>query len=727
VKHLPIKFLRVNCLQGPNIWTYRTVIEAVIDIGELEDYPSNKIPGFADRLSHWLPGLIEHHCSPGHRGGFLERLQEGTWPGHILEHIALELQTMAGMSLGFGRARSTDQRGVYKVVIRTRQEEVGRQALREAADLLIAAINDEPFAVDEAVKRLMALIDQYALGPSTACIVEAAAERKIPAIRLTSGNLVQLGYGARQKRIWTAETDLTSAIGEGISRDKDLTKKLLASCGVPVPHGEIASTPEQAWELAQELGLPVVIKPTDANHGRGVVLDLRTEQAVRAAFEVAQAEGSEVLVERYIPGQEHRLLIVQGKLIAAARGEQAHILGDGQQTVMQLIESQINADPRRGEEEGFPLDTIRLPENTTVMLELARQGFTPASVPGQGERILVQRTGVMTQDITDEVHPSVAKTAALAARIIGLDIAGIDLVACDISQPLHVQGGAIVEVNAGPGLLMHLKPATGKPRPVGQAILNHLFGPDDDSRIPLIGVTGDQSASQAAIFIAQILSCAGYHCGLSCNERVEFEVDQIKTVLEPSADSAQHVLMNRMLTAAVIECTARQILDRGLAYDRCHVGVVTAMPALAGLQDHYISTTEQMRTVIRTQVDVVLPNGGAVLNADDEVCASLAELCDGEVIFFTTQDNHPLLQPHTEKGGRFLRIKNSEIILCERDGESVLAQCPQANGSGTNGDLTMLRALLATVGASLAMRISPVLIRAGIDGLNLELVMGQPH
>lgn len=727
MKHQPIKFLRVNYLQGPNIWTYRSVIEAVIDIGELEDYPSDKIPGFSDRLCAWLPGLIEHHCSPGYRGGFLERLREGTWPGHILEHIALELQTMAGMSLGFGRARSTDKRGIYKVVIRTRQEEVGRQALREAADLLMAAINNEAFSVEEAVKRLMALIDRHALGPSTACIVDAADERKIPALRLTSGNLVQLGYGARQKRIWTAETDLTSAIGEGISRDKDLTKQLLASCGVPVPRGEIAANAQQAWELAQDIGPPVVMKPTDGNHGRGVVLDLRTEEAVRAAFEVARAEGSEVLVEQCIPGQEHRLLIVHGALVAAARGEQAHIVGDGKQTVMELIESQINADPRRGEEEDFPLDTIRLPENTTVMLELARQGYRPDSILEAGKRMLVQRTGVMTQDITDEVHPSVAKTAALAARIIGLDIAGIDLVASDISKPLFEQGGAIVEVNAGPGLLMHLKPATGKPRPVGQAIVNHLFGPEDNGRIPLIGVTGDRSASQAAIFIAHLLSRAGHNCGLSCNEGVEFEVDQIKTVLEPSPDSAQHVLMNRMLTAAVIECSARQILDRGLAYDRCQVGVVTAVPAPRGLEDHYINTTDQMRSVLRTQVDVVLPSGGAVLNADDEVCASLAELCDGEVIFFTRQPSHPLIQSHVEKGGRFLRVKGEEIMLCDPQGESALVQFPKALASKTNQDQSTLCALLAAVGAGLVMQMSPLLLRAGVDGLNLETAASNVH
>ncbi|MCX7693433.1 MAG: acetate--CoA ligase family protein, partial [Tepidimonas taiwanensis] len=431
MSHKTIRILRMHHLRGPNLWTYRAAIEALIDIGELEDSPSNTIPGLYERLTAWLPGLVEHHCGVGERGGFLLRLREGTWPGHIMEHIAIELLNLAGMATSFGQTRSTSRRGVYKLVIRARQEEVARQALLDARDLLMAAIDDQPYDVAAAVKRLKGLIDRHALGPSTAAIVDAATARRIPHIRLTEGNLVQLGYGARQRRIWTAETDRTSAIAETISRDKDLTKRLLAECGVPVPEGRVVTSPDDAWEAAQDIGLPVVVKPVDANHARGVSLDVRTREEVEAAYALAEREGSEVMVERYIRGHEHRVLVIGGRVVAASRGERAVIVGDGIHTVRELIERDINSDPRRGEEEEFPLDTIRLPENRDVMLELRRQGLTPESVPEAGREVLVQRTGLLTDDVTDLVHPDVAEIAGIAARVVGLDIAGIDLVVED--------------------------------------------------------------------------------------------------------------------------------------------------------------------------------------------------------------------------------------------------------------------------------------------------------
>ena len=473
-----IKFLKMTRPKGPNIWTYRPVIEAWIDIGDLEDCPSNTLPGFNHRLQEMLPGLIEHRCSVGERGGFLQRLTEGTWPGHIMEHVALELQNRAGMQTGFGKAREAGPRGIYKVVIRTRNETVSRAALQAARDLVMAAIEDRPYPVNQVVADLTQMVDRLCIGPSTACIVDAAAERNIPAIRLNDGNLVQLGYGANQRRIWTAETDQTSAIAEGVSKDKDLTKSLLANCGVPVPEGRQVSYPQEAWEAAQDIGIPVCVKPVDGNHARGVSLELRTQAEIEAAYHLAEAEGSDVLVERHILGDEHRLLVVGGKVVAANKGETASIVGDGIHTVEELIEIQINSDPRRGEEEDFPLDTIRLKDHTTAVLELQRQGLTGNSVPEKGRHVLVMRTGNMAMDVTDLVHPDVAELAALAARIVGLDIAGVDLVAQDISKPMKAQGAAIVEVNAGPGLLMHLKPAMGKTRPVGQAIAAHLFAAD---------------------------------------------------------------------------------------------------------------------------------------------------------------------------------------------------------------------------------------------------------
>ena len=413
-----IELLRMRYLRGPNVWTYRPVIEAWVDLGPLEDHPSNTLPGFVDRLTSWLPGMIEHRCGVGERGGFIQRLHEGTWCGHIMEHVAIELQTLAGMQVGFGKARETSQRGVYKVVIRTRQEEVGRESMVAARDLVMAAIHGTAFDVKGTVNRLKAMVDRLCLGPSTACIVDAATEHRIPSIRLTDGNLVQLGYGALQRRIWTAETDRTSAIAESISSDKDLTKMLLTQCGVPIPTGDVVHSPEQAWRVAQDIGLPVVVKPTDANHGRGVALDLRKREDIEAAFTMAEREGTDVMVERFIPGDEHRLLVVGNRVVAASRGETARITGDGIHTVAELIELQINSDPRRGEEEDFPLDTIRLKDLPTAVLELQRQGLEAESIPEKDRVVVVQRTGNMGIDVTDQVHPEVAAVVVLAARVV---------------------------------------------------------------------------------------------------------------------------------------------------------------------------------------------------------------------------------------------------------------------------------------------------------------------
>ena len=432
-----IEFLKIVPLRGPNIWTYRPVLEAWVDIGDLEDSPSNTIPGFYERLSSWLPSLIEHRCGVGERGGFLQRVREGTWPGHILEHVTLELQNQAGMQSGFGKARSTSVRGVYKVVVRSRHEEVSRACLHAARDLVMAAIEDRPFDMPATVARLRDLADSLCLGPSTACIVDAASNRRIPAIRLTEGNLVQLGYGARSRRIWTAETDQTSAIAESISSDKDLTKNLLQACGVPVPEGRIVDSPEDAWEAAEEIGVPVVVKPSDGNHGRGVSTELMTREEVEAAFKLALDEGSAVIVERFVRGNEHRLLVVGGRLAAAARGESASVVGDGRSTILELIDTQINTDPRRGTTEDYPLNVVLVDKDPAVRLEITRQGFTPDAIPPLGAEVMIQRNGNVAFDVTDLVHPDVAATVCLAARIVGLGIAGVDLGAGEIFPPLH--------------------------------------------------------------------------------------------------------------------------------------------------------------------------------------------------------------------------------------------------------------------------------------------------
>lgn len=710
-----IEFLRITYLGGPNIWTYRPVLEAWVDIGDLEDFPSNTLPGLYERLTSWLPGLVEHRCGVGERGGFLQRLREGTWPAHILEHLTIELQNLAGMKVGFGKARQTAERGIYKVAVRTRNEQVGRACLQAARDLLMAAIEDRPFDVQGTVTRLRDLADGLCLGPSTACIVDGAASRHIPSIRLTEGNLVQLGYGARQRRIWTAETDLTSAIAEGIASDKDLTKRLLKSCGVPVPDGRIVESPEDAWEAAEEIGLPVAVKPVDGNHGRGVSLDLATREDVEQAYRLALPEGSEVIVERYVPGNEHRLLVVGSCVVAAARGEAAWVRGDGRSTIVELIDGQLNADPRRGTTEDYPLNRILIDEDPAVGLELERQGLTPDAIPVAGQTVLIQRNGNVAFDVTDKLHPSVVETAALAARVVGLDIAGIDMVVEDISRPLEEQGGAIVEVNAGPGLLMHLKPAEGAPQPVGRAIVDHLFPAAATGRIPLVGISGSLGTTAIAHLVAQLVSSTGKRTGLACRDGLYLGRRQVKPGNCATWQVGQKLLMNRGVDAAIFEHDARSILSEGYAYDRCLVGVVTDLQMDEALAEYYIREPEHMHTVMRTQVDVVLSEGVAVLHAADPAVAELASLCDGAVLFYALEPDLPVIAEHRAQGRRALFLRENQVVIASGTDETPLFNLatlpPAMNG---NPPLQPLH-VLAAVGAALALDIPLDLIRAGIE------------
>ena len=646
------------------MWTYHPVIEVWVDIGDLEDYPSNLIPGFYDRLVKALPSLQEHRCSYGEPGGFLKRVQEGTWPAHILEHLTLELQNLAGIPGGFGKARDGDRRSVYKVIVSAINQEVTLTALKYARDLYLALVQDtkDPAAeVKAIIKNLRELSDDLLLGPSTACIVNAAEERGIPSIRLSSGNLVQLGYGAKQRRIWTAETDQTSAIAETISRDKDLTKSLLASAGVPTPRGRTVTSPDDAWEAAQDIGLPVVVKPIDGNHGRGVFINLYTQGEIEAAYAVAINEGSEVLVEKHIIGDEHRLLVVGNRVVAAAKGETVWVTGDNQHSIKELIEIQINSDPRRGTAEECPLNPVRI--DSAVELELARQQLTGTSIPSLDQKVLIQSNGNVAFDVTDQVHPDVASQVALAARVVGLEIAGVDLVAQDISKPLEEQGAAIVEVNAGPGLLMHLKPASGSPQPVGKAITDHLFPPGANFRIPVVGITGEKGKTSVAEMIAHFLRLTNVNVGLACSKGLYFGNRVVQRSDSANWEDARRTLLNRTVDAAVIENNSLSMLIEGLAYDRCHVGVVLNMNPKANFPQYAIYDEDQVFSITRTQVDVVLPTGIAVLNADDEWVAKMAELSDGEVIFFTQDADSALINTHLQNGGRAVIVGKQQIAL----------------------------------------------------------------
>ena len=718
-----IQLLRTTYLRGPSVWTYRPILEVWLDLGELEDFPSNKLPGFNERLTRWLPDLVEHTCGVGERGGFIQRLEGGTWMGHVLEHVIIELLNLSGMPAEFGQTREISRRGVYRMVFRCPEEAVARVALEHGHRLLMAAINDQTFDLKAAIQAIKTAINDRYLGPSTGCIVDAASERRIPHIRLNDGNLVQLGYGAAQRRIWTAESDQTSAIAEGIAQDKDFTKRLLASCGVPVPEGQIVKSAEEAWEVAQEIGFPVTVKPSDGNHARGVTLELSKEADIKAAFALAEPEGSDVIVEKFIDGVEHRLLVVGGKVVAATKGETVSVHGNGQATLRELV-AVLNQDPRRGPEQEYPLDWIDV-EKGAVQLELRRQGVTPDSVIAKGQSVLLQRNGNMAIDCTDDVHPDVAYYAQLAARIVGLDIAGMDMIVKDVSKPLQGQG-AILEVNAGPGLLMHLKPTSGAPRPVGMAIADHLFPREDGpgaGRIPLVGIAGTRHNAFIARLVGWLLQLSGKLTGVASSEGMFLANRQTQKTNTANWAGAHRLLTNRLAQAAVIQTTARSILEEGLAYDRCLVGVVTDMDGYESLADHDVLEQAKMTRVLRTQIDVVLDEGAGVLNADIAQVAELAPLCDGEVLLYSTSADNAVIAAHradTENGneGRAVFVRGEQVILATGASERVLGTLAALTPAG--GQRPDTPALLAAIATAWSMDIGPDLIAAGIKTFDYQ-------
>lgn len=656
-----MKILNVRALRGPNLWSRRPALEVLVDLELLRDSSSEILPEFNDRLMSWLPGLIEHRCSEGVQGGFHIRLRRGTYLAHILEHVTLELQTLAGTEVGYGRARETSQEGIYKVAIRYEDEEVGKASLATAQRLCLAAVYDHPFDITAEVRALRDLVDRVCLGPSTKAIVDAARERQIPVQRLNTGSLVQLGYGARQRRIWTAETDQTSAIAESIAHDKELTKSLLKSAGVPVPEGRVVADADDAVAAADDIEGNVVVKPIDANHGRGVFMDLSDPALIRSAYEAAAKEGSGVIVEQYIPGHEHRLLVIGGKLIAAARGEAVGIIGDGEHTISELVELQVNSDPRRGDDESCPLNPVLL--DALTLTELSNQGYQPDQIPLDGTRILVRRNDNLSEDVTDVVHPSVAEHATIAASVVGLDIAGIDLVVTDISLPLEAQSGAIVEVNAGPGLLPHLQPLIGKPRPVGSAIVETLFPQGQTGRIPIVAVTGTNGKTTTTRLVAALLDRAGYRVGMTCTDGIFVGERLIDHGDCAGPQSARKVLMNPAVEAAVLECARGGILREGLGFDKCDVAIVTNIGTADHLGQYDLHTPAEMYKVKRTPVDVVLPTGCAVLNALDPLVVPMAELSAGDTIFFSRDAEHEVVRQHLMAGRRAVTVRNGTIVL----------------------------------------------------------------
>ena len=662
-----MEFRKVLALRGPNIWANFPVIEAWVDLGDLKDSPSNEIPGFNERLMKWLPTMIEHRCGVGERGGFFQRLRMGTYPAHILEHITLELQSLAGTPVGFGKARETSEEGVFRVVFRYVEEALGRECLNVGRELFLAAVHDRPFDLAGEINRLRNLAQEVCLGPSTGAIVAAAISRGIPVRRLNDCSLVQFGYGRKQRRIQAAETDRTSAIAESLAQDKELTRKLLRSVGVPAPEGRPVTSAEDAWEAAGEIGVPVVVKPQDGNQGRGVATNLSTRELVVRAFEAAIKESNFVLVEKFAPGHDYRVLVVGGKVAAAARREPAHVVGDGQHSVHQLIDI-VNADPRRGEHHATVLSKLKLDDISLAVL--FEQGYTPDSVPPAGAMVLIRRnanlsTGGTAIDVTEYVHPEVAARAVEAAQMIGLDIAGVDVVAQDISRSLEEQHGVIVEVNAAPGLRMHLEPSAGVSHPVGEAIVEMMFPEGEDARIPIIAVTGVNGKTTTTRFISHILKGVHRTVGMTCTDGIYVGERRIDSGDCSGPKSAASVLMNPNVDAAVLETARGGMLREGLAFDRCDVAVVTNIGEGDHLGINDIHTTEDLAKVKRCIVDVVSPKGYAVLNANDPLVVEMAPHCPGGVLFFAFDGEHPVIQRHRNVGGRAVFVRDGCIILAE--------------------------------------------------------------
>ena len=674
-----MKILKVNKLRGPNIWANYPVLEAWVDLEELKDTSSEMIPGFNDRLMAWLPTMVEHRCSVGERGGFFVRLRRGTYMAHILEHVTLELQTLAGTPVGFGRARETNVDGIYKVAIAYKEEKLALACLDKGFELLMAAIQDSPFDVSGTVNHLREYAYDVCLGPSTRSIVDAAKARGIPWRRLNEGSLVQLGYGVHQRRICTAETDATSAIAESIAQDKDMTRMLLRSIGVPTPEGRAVEDADDAWEAAEDIGLPVVVKPQYGNHGRGVATNLQTREQVVAAYQAAREEGRSIVVERHAPGDDYRLLVIGGKLVAAARREPAHVIGDGRSTVQQLIDI-VNQDPRRSDGHSTALSLIKI--DAVALGVLLEQGMTPDTIPPLGKKVLIRRnanlsTGGTASDVTDLVHPDVARHAIEAARIVGLDIAGVDVVAQDIAQPLQGQRGVIVEVNAGPGLRMHLEPSLGTPRPVGESIIDMMYPGDNNGRIPIVSVTGVNGKTTVTRLIAHMVANTGKKVGMTCTDGIYVGGRRIDSGDCSGPQSARSVLMNPFVEAAVLETARGGILREGMGFDACDVGIVTNI----GEGDHLglsdIDTIEQLAIVKRCVIEGVHKKGYGVLKADDPLTAAMIERCKGRVIFFALSETDPVLQAHRQKGERVVFVRNGLIVMAEGESEIKLTTVNQ--------------------------------------------------
>jgi cyanophycin synthetase len=664
-----LSILETRVYRGANVWSYEQAIHLVVDLGSLEDFPTNRLPGFTEHLVRMLPGLREHSCSRGRRGGFLERLEEGTWLGHVSEHVALALQQVVGHDLRRGKTRQVKgQPGRYNVVYGFADERVGLAAGRLAVRLVNHLVQADPdFDWDDELETFIIRAERTAFGPSTQAILDEAVSRDIPWLRLNQYSLVQLGQGVHAKRIRATMTSATSAIAVDVASDKDLTTRLLGAAGLPVPKQESVRTADQAVTVARRIGYPVVVKPLDGNHGRGVCLNLQDDDAVREAFPIAEEQSRRgvVVVETFVTGKDYRCLIIDGRLAAVAERVPAHVVGDGTSSIQQLVD-ETNADPRRGV--GHEKVLTRIKVDAAALELLQQQGHSLASVPEPGEMVKLTLTGNMSTggisiDRTFEAHPENVEIAEEAARMIGLDIAGIDFICPDITEPVREAGGAICEVNAAPGFRMHTHPTIGEPQFIAKPVVDMLFPPGAPSRIPIVAVTGTNGKTTTARMISHIFKGMGRKVGMTSTDGVVIDERLLIRADASGPRSARMVLQNPRVDFAVFEVARGGILREGLGYERNDVAVVlNVQPDHLGLRG--IDTVEQLADVKAVLVEAVPRDGHAVLNADDPLVREMRRRCSGQVVWFTMDEPgsevREMIEAHCRRGGKALVLNPSD-------------------------------------------------------------------
>ncbi len=663
-----MKILDIKAMRGPNLWSNSRyhLIQMRLDLEEMEQSPTNKIEGFHQRIQDMFPRMVEHRCSPGVRGGFFARIAEGTWMGHVIEHIALEIQTIAGMECGFGRTRETATSGIYNVVFSYMEEKVGIFAAKASVSIAEALIKGEAYDLAADLQAMRELREQERLGPSTGSLVDEARSRNIPWIRLNKHSLVQLGYGVNQQRIQATIASTTSNIAVSIACDKEDTKNLLEAASVPVPKGRIIYDEDDLKAAIGKLGYPLVLKPINGNHGRGATIGVKDwEQAVEA-LTLAKKISRAVIVEQFIVGLDHRLLVINYKFVAAALRTPAAVEADGKSTIQQLIDI-VNADPRRGYGHEKVLTQIKVDDDTESILK--EHNLTLESILPKGETLHLKRTanlstGGTSNDVTDIVHPDNIFMAERIARIIGLDICGIDIMTPDISIPLEEVRGAVLEVNAAPGFRMHLEPAQGLPRNVASPVIDMLFPPGSPARIPIIAVTGTNGKTTTTRLLAHIMKTVGYKVGFTTTDGVYIQNRMMLRGDCTGPVSAEFVLKDPTVDFAVLECARGGILRSGLGFHKCDMAIVTNIAAdHLGLQD--INTLEDLARVKSTVPKSVFPTGYSILNADDENVFNMKKDLDSKIALFSLDENNPRIVEHCKTGGMAAVLENGYITICK--------------------------------------------------------------